>query len=76
MTGSMSTASTCLRAVPQRRRDVGAAAGAEDQHLVERVAEDRVRPLIEVFLLRDRRHRLVKDVIHLDDRVRAGPGRR
>ena len=58
-------------AMPQRRRDVSAGAGAEDQHVVERVAEHRVRPLIEVFLLVDRRHRLVEDVVDLDDRVRA-----
>ena len=64
-----------LRAVAQRGGDVGAAAGAEDQHVVERVAEHGVRPLVEVFLLLDRRHRLVKDVVHLDDGVRPCPGR-
>ncbi len=69
--GSISTASTCLRAVPERGRDVGARAGAENQDVVERVAEDGVRPLVEVFLLLDRRHRLVEDVVHLDDRVGA-----
>ena len=58
-------------AVAQRRRDVSARARAEDQHIVERVAEDGVRPLIEVFLLVDRRHRLMKDVVHLDHRVGA-----
>ena len=35
----------------------------------KRVAEHAIRPLVEVFLLLDRRHRLVKDVVHLDDRV-------
>ena len=60
-----------FRAVLQRRRDVRAGAGAEDQHLVEGVAEHGVRPLVEILLVRDRRHRLVKDVIHLDDGVRA-----
>src|SRR3954470_16844754 len=59
------------RTVLQRRGDVGAAAGAENQHVIERVAEYRVRPLVEVFLVRDRRHRLVEDVVHLDDGVVA-----
>ena len=39
-----------LGAMTQCRSDVGAGAGAEDQHVVERVAEDRIRPLIEVSL--------------------------
>ena len=65
-----------LGAVHQRGRDVGAGAGAENQHVLEAVAKDRVRPLIEVFLLRDRGHRLVKDVVHLDDRVGCRSGRR
>ena len=51
--------------------DVGARAGPENQHVLEAVAKDRVRPLVEVFLLRHRGHRLVKDVVHLDDRVGA-----
>ncbi len=59
------------RAVLQRGRDVGAGPGAEDEHVLERVAEDRVGPLVEVLLVIDRRHRLVKDVVHLDDRVGA-----
>ena len=63
-----------LDAVPQRRGDVGAGAGAEDQDVLERVAEHAVRPLVEVFLLLDRRHRLVKDVVHLDDGVGALAG--
>ena len=58
-----------LRSVPERGGDVGAGPGAENQDLVEAVAEDRVRPLVEIFLLIERRHRLVKDVVHLDDRV-------
>jgi len=43
-----------LRAVPQRRGDVRARSGAENQDVVERVAECGVRPLIEVFLPIDR----------------------
>ena len=60
-----------LRAVVQRGGDVGAGAGAEDQHVLERVAERHVRPLVEVFLLLHRRHRLVEDVVDLDDGVGA-----
>ena len=56
-----------LRAVQERRRDVGAGAGAEDQHVLEAVAERRVRPLVEVLLARHRGHRLVEDVVDLDD---------
>ena len=54
-----------LRAVLQRRGHVGARARAEDQHVLEAVAEHLVRPLVEVLLLPDRRHRLVEDVVHL-----------
>ena len=38
MTGSISTASTCLAPVPERGGDVVARAGADDQHVVERRA--------------------------------------
>ena len=58
-----------LDAVAERGGDVSARSGAENQHVLEGVAEDAVRPLVEVFLLFDRGHRLVKDVVHLDDRV-------
>ena len=58
-----------MRAVLQRRGDVRAGAGPEDQHVIERVAEHRIRPLIEVFLVVDGRHRLVKDVVDLDDGI-------
>ena len=71
MTGSMSTASTCFAPWRSAAATSVPRARAENQHVVEGVAEDRVRPLIEVFLLRDGRHRLVKDVVDLDDRVRA-----
>ena len=60
-----------LGAVPQRGRDVGAGAGAENQDVSNVSPNDRVRPLVEVFLLLDRRHRLVEDVVHLDDGVGA-----
>ena len=53
------------RAVLQGRRHVRARAGAEDQHVLEAVAEHLVRPLVEVLLLPHRRHRLVEDVVHL-----------
>ena len=56
-----------LRAVQERGGDVGAGAGAEDQHVLEAVAEGRVRPLVEVLLARHRGHRLVEDVVDLDD---------
>ena len=58
-----------LHAVSERGGHVRAGPGAEDQDVLERVAEHGVRPLVEVFLLLDRRHRLVKDVVHLDDRI-------
>ena len=53
-------------AVLERRRDVRARTGAENQDLLEVVAEHHVRPLVEVLLRVDRRHRLVPDVVHLD----------
>ena len=62
-------------AVQQCRSDVGARAGPQDQHALERVAEHRVRPLVEVLLLFDRRHRLVEDVVDLHHRLlRLGEG--
>ena len=60
-----------LGAVTERRGDVGSRTGSENQHIVEAVAEHGVGPLIEVFLLIDVGHRLVKNVIHLDDGVVA-----
>src|SRR6185295_6642560 len=57
-------------AMTKRGSDIGSGAGAEYQHVLKRVAEDAIGPLIEVFLLLNRRHRLVKDVVHLDDGVR------
>ena len=64
-----------LGAMPQRRGDVGPRPGAEDEHVLERVAEDHVGPLVEVFLLLHRGHRLVKDVVDLDHGVAVRPDR-
>ena len=58
-----------LGAMLQRGGDVGSRARAEHEHVLERVAEHHVGPLVEVFLLFDRGHRLVKDVVDLDDGV-------
>ena len=61
-----------LRAVPERRRHVGPRSRRPSTSTFsKRVAEHHVGPLVEVFLLLDRRHRLVKDVVDLDDRVGA-----
>ena len=59
------------RAVLQCRCHVRPRAGTEHQHVLERVPEDHVGPLVEVFLLLHRGHRLVKDVVDLDDRIGA-----
>ena len=69
--GSISTASTCF--APCFR---AAATSVPDpapriSTFSKRVAKNGVRPLIEVFLVVHRRHRLVKDVVHLDDGVRS-----
>ena len=58
-----------ITAVPERGRHVGPGTGSENQDVVEGVAEDGVRPLIEVFLLLDGGHRLVEDVVHLHHRL-------
>ena len=65
MTGSISTASTRLAPCCSADATSVPDPGAEDEHVIETLAEDLVRPLVEVFLLPNRRHRLVEDVVHL-----------
>ena len=60
-----------LRSVSERCGHVRARSGAEHEDVLERVAEHHVGPLVEVLLLIDRGHRLVKDVVDLDDGVGA-----
>src|SRR4051812_18363437 len=60
-----------LDAVAERRGDVRPRTGAENQRVLEGVAEHAVGPLVEVFLLFDRGHRLVEDIVPLYDRVRT-----
>ena len=52
----------------QRRRNVGARPGTEHQH-VSNVSLNTMYGHCRSFLVIDRRHRLVKDVVHLDDGV-------
>ena len=69
MTGSISTASRASAPCRSAAATSVPLPAPRINTLVEGVAEHRVRPLVEVFLLRHRRHRLVKDVVHLDDGV-------
>ena len=55
----------------QRRGYIGPAAGAENENVVERVAEHVIRPLVEVLFLVKRRHRLVKHVVDRHNRLRS-----
>src|SRR4029453_16079782 len=52
-------------AMLQGRGNIRSRACAEHENVLKRVSKSHVGPLVEVFLLAYRGHRLVKDVVHL-----------